>query len=48
MQDYSRYRSTSTRLNRSAGERFLNYLRTRSTETWVFFAAGLFLGALIG
>ena len=25
------------------GERFLDYLRTRSTETWVFFAAGVIL-----
>jgi hypothetical protein len=51
MQDYkhfqSRYRA-SDRIARSTGERFLDYLRTRSTETWVFFAAGVVIGAFVG
>ncbi|QQP89957.1 hypothetical protein IGS68_01365 [Skermanella sp. TT6] len=51
MQDYARYRSNyrnTARSSRSTGERFLDYLRTRSTETWVFFAAGVILGAFVG
>ncbi|EWY39155.1 hypothetical protein N825_07420 [Skermanella stibiiresistens SB22] len=51
MQDYTRYRTTyqgTARSTRSTGERFLAYLRTRSTETWVFFAAGLITGAFLG
>ena len=50
MQDYKRFRSryrVSERVTRSTGERFLDYLRTRSTETWVFFAAGVVLGAFV-
>jgi len=51
MQDYKHFRSryrASERVTRSTGERFLDYLRTRSTETWVFFAAGVVLGAFVG
>ena len=51
MQDYPHYRSRYRASERSpgrTGERFLDYLRTRSTETWVFFAAGVVLGAFVG
>jgi hypothetical protein len=51
MQDYKHYRSryrASERFTRSTGERFLDYLRARSTETWVFFAAGVIIGAILG
>ena len=50
MQDDPRYRRrfrASDRVTRTTGERFLDYLRTRSTETWVFFAAGVVLGAFV-
>jgi hypothetical protein len=50
MSEYSRYRDADRygRTSRSTGQRLLGYLRTRSSETWVFFAAGRFLGALRG
>ena len=51
MQDYPRYRRrfrASDRVTRTTGERFLDYLRTRSTETWVFFAVGVVIGAFVG
>lgn len=51
MTDYHRYRDELRRYGRtgrSTGERLRDYLRTRSTEAWMFFAAGLILGALIG
>ena len=50
MQDYKHFRNryrASDRVTRTTGERFLDYLRTRSTETWVFFAAGVVLGAFV-
>ena len=38
------YRRDYRRPGRTAGQRFLSYLSRRSTETWVFFAAGLLIG----
>ena len=33
---------------RSAGERFLAFLRTRTVDQWFFFLAGLVIGLVLG
>lgn len=35
------------RRGRSVGDRFLAYLRTRSVESWAFFAAGFVFAAIL-
>jgi len=43
---YGRTNPTHTR--RITTDRVIAYLRTRSVETWAFFAGGLLLGAWFG
>ena len=35
------------RSGQSTSNRLLTFLRTRSTETWIFFVAGLVLGGIV-
>lgn len=47
--DYrTRYARGSYRQRNDTVQRLRAYLLTRRTETWVFFAAGALLGAIIG
>lgn len=45
MSDYQS-RPQGSRRNNDLGSNFWLYLRTRPTESWVFFAIGIFLGGL--
>ena len=45
---YTRTRPYVRRDGRSTVERLRRYLASRSRETWLFFMAGVLLGALLG
>ncbi len=47
---YDRYRDDDRgwRGGRGLGDRFFDFVRSRRTEHWVMFAAGLVIGAILG